>query len=174
MINGRLFVVVITHPSACRLAAVISHSPLRLAGLTHLKLLSKFKISKARFMLKSRCTGLWRLGLFAEVRLWRQYPLVEEIIYIDMFKSLHDSTTSFISDFGCIIFFLLSLVLSINSPNATSLHSRCIWEGVLRYKSQEVKGSLVFSYSRVLYSIYCPLGLIEHIKPSLVSELQVA
>ena len=27
--------------------------------------------------------------------------------------------------------FLLSLVLCVNSPNATSLHSRCIWEGVL-------------------------------------------
>ena len=25
-----------------------------------------------------------------------------------------------------------TLVLSVNSPNATSLHSRCIWEGVLR------------------------------------------
>ena len=64
-------------------------------------------------------------------------------------QELHASTTSLILVFGCIFFFLLSLVLSINSPNATSLHSRCIWEGVLRYKSQEVKGSLVFSYSRV-------------------------
>ena len=52
-------------------------------------------------------------------------------------QELHASTTSFISDFGCIIFmFMLSLVLSINSPNATSLHSRCIWEGVLEYNSQ--------------------------------------
>jgi len=49
MINGRLFVVIITHPPACRLAAVISHSPLRLAGLTHLKLLSSSSLqSKAR------------------------------------------------------------------------------------------------------------------------------
>ena len=48
-------------------------------------------------------------------------------------QELHASTTSFISDFGCIIFmFMFSLVLSINSPNATSLHSRCIWEEVLR------------------------------------------
>ena len=47
-------------------------------------------------------------------------------------QELHDSTTFFISDFGCIFFFLLSLVFSINSPNATSLHSRCICEGVLR------------------------------------------
>ena len=48
MINGRLFVVVITHPPACRLAAVISHF-LSLAGLTHLKLLSSSSLqSKAR------------------------------------------------------------------------------------------------------------------------------
>ena len=51
-------------------------------------------------------------------------------------QELHASTTSFILDFGCIAFFLLSLMLSINSPNATSLHSRCIWEGVLEYNSQ--------------------------------------
>ena len=49
MINGRLFVVINTCPPACRLAAVISHSPLRLAGLTHLKLLSSSRLqSKAR------------------------------------------------------------------------------------------------------------------------------
>ena len=81
-------------------------------------------------------------------------------------QELHASTTSLISDFGCIFFFLLSLVLSINSPNATSLHSRCIWEGVLRYKSQEVKGSLVFSYSRVWVlscTIYISLGLVNTI-----------
>ena len=51
-------------------------------------------------------------------------------------QELHASTTSLILVFGCIFFFLLSLVLSINSPNATSLHSRCIWEGVLEYNSQ--------------------------------------
>ena len=49
MINGRLFVVINTCPPAYRLAAVISHSPLRLAGLTHLKLLSSSSLqSKAR------------------------------------------------------------------------------------------------------------------------------
>ena len=48
-------------------------------------------------------------------------------------QELHALMTSSISDFGCIIFmFMFSLVLSVNSPNATTLHSRCIWEGVLR------------------------------------------
>ena len=52
-------------------------------------------------------------------------------------QELHTLTTSLILDFGCIFFlFLFSLVLSINSPNATLLHSRCIWEGVLEYNSQ--------------------------------------
>ena len=82
---------------------------------------------------KSRRTGLRRLGLFAEVRLWRQYPLVEEIIYIDMFKSCtlrrHLSFRTLDVSISCLC---LSLVLSINSPNATTLHSRCIWGGVLR------------------------------------------
>ena len=41
-------------------------------------------------------------------------------------QELHTLMTSSISDFGCINFFLLSLVLSVNSPNATTLHSRCI------------------------------------------------
>ena len=82
---------------------------------------------------KSRRTGLRRLGLFAEVRLWRQYPLVEEIINIDKFKSCtlwwHLRFRTLDVSFSCLCF---SLVLSVNSPNATSLHSRCIWERVLR------------------------------------------
>jgi len=90
-------------------------------------------------------------------------------------QELHALMTSFISDFGCIIFmFMFSLVLSINSPNATSLHSRCIWEGVLDYIC--VKGSLVTSYilgfgvSHVLY-IYCPLGLYQYNKHPFVTNL---
>ena len=96
-------------------------------------LLSSSKSPKQGSCLRSWCIGLWRLGLFAEVRLWRRHPLVEEIFfYIDMFKSCTLRRHLWFLDFGCIIFFLLSLVLSINSPNATSLHSRCIWERVLR------------------------------------------
>ena len=44
-------------------------------------------------------------------------------------QELHALMTSLISDFECINFILFSLVLSFNSPNATTLHSRCIWGG---------------------------------------------
>ena len=85
-----------------------------------------------RFKIGARRTGLWRLELFAEVRLWRQYPLVEEIIYIDMFKSCTLRHLWFRTLDVSISCLCLNLVLSINSPNATTLHSHCIWEGVLR------------------------------------------
>ena len=54
-------------------------------------------------------------------------------------QELHASTTSFI--FGLWMYLVscnhsvvhcVCPMLSVNSPNATSLHSRCIWEGVLR------------------------------------------
>ena len=132
MINGRLFVVINTCPPACRLQAVISHSFI-LAGLTHLYVTVGFNSPKQGSCLRSWSTGLWRLEVFAEVRLWRQYPLVEEIIYIDKFKSCtlwwHLSFRTLDVSISCLC---LSLVLSINSPNATTLHSRCIWGGVLR------------------------------------------
>ena len=118
--------------ATCRLAAVISHSPFRLAGLTHLKLLSSSSLqSKAR---------VWGVDILVceDSRYLLKYWFVKAIPscggdYLHRHvQELHASTTSFILDFGCITFFLLSLMLSINSPNATSLHSRCIWEGVLR------------------------------------------
>ena len=54
-------------------------------------------------------------------------------------QELHASTTSFI--FGLWMYLVscnhsvvhcVCPMLSVNSPNATTLHSRCIWEGVLR------------------------------------------
>ena len=86
MTNGHLFVVIIMS-SSCLPSCSSDLSFLSLAGLTHLTILFEFKSPKQGSCLRSRRTGLWRLGLFAEVRLWRQYPLVEEIIYIDMLKS---------------------------------------------------------------------------------------
>ena len=111
--------------------------PSFLAGLTHLYVTVGFNSPKQGSCLRSWSTGLWRLEVFVEVRLWRRYPLVEEIIYVDKFKSCtlwwHLSFRTLDVSFSCLC---LSLVLSINSPNATSLHSRCIWEGVLEYNSQ--------------------------------------
>ena len=135
MINGRLFVVINTCPPACRLQAVISHSFL-LAGLTHLYVTVKFKSPKQGSCLRSWCTGLWRLEVFAQVLVCEGSTLLWRSHLHDMFKSC---TLRRYQDFrlGCIFFlFLFSLVLSVNSPNATSLHSRCIWEGVLEYNSQ--------------------------------------
>ena len=94
------------------------------------------QVSKARLVLRSRRTG------FEDSRYLLKYWFVKAIPSCggahlhDMFKSC---TLRRYQDFrlGCIFFlFLLSLVLSINSPNATTLHSRCIWEGVLEYNSQ--------------------------------------
>ena len=86
--------------ATCRLAVVLS----TFGWFDTSHYFVKFKVFKARFMLKSRRTGLWRLGLFAEVRLWRRYPLVEEIIfYIDKFKSCTLRRHLSFSDFGCIL-----------------------------------------------------------------------
>ena len=72
-----------------------------------------------RYLLKYGCEG--------NTLLWRS------IFYIDKFKSCtlwwHLSFRTLDVSISCLC---LSLVLSINSPNATTLHSRCIWEGVLR------------------------------------------
>ena len=100
------------HPPACRLAAVISHSPLRLAGLTHLKLLSSSSLqSKAR---------VWGVDVLVceDSRYLLKYWFVKAIPSCggahlhDMFKSC---TLWRYQDFrlGCIFFlFLFSLVLS--------------------------------------------------------------
>ena len=123
--------------SSCHLARCLPScsselSPLRLAGLTHLKLLSSSSLqSKAR---------VWGVDVLVceDSRYLLKYWFVKAIPSCggahlhDMFKSC---TLRWYQDFrlGCIFFlFLLSLVLSVNSPNATTLHSRCIWEGVLR------------------------------------------
>ena len=84
---------------------------------------------------------------------------MEEIIYIDKFKSCTTLTTSLILDLGCIFFlFLFSLVLS-------SL-SKCNVIAFTLHLRGGVKGKIVISYSRVslpllslMYSIYTPLGL---------------
>ena len=121
------------HLAACRLAAVnylfsfwlVSHISL---------LLSSLKSPTQGSSSKSRRTGLWRLVVFADVLVCEGNTLLwRSIFYIDKFKScmlwwhLWFRTLNVL--FSCLC---LSLVLSINSPNATSLHSRCIWEGVLR------------------------------------------
>ena len=120
------------HLPACHLAAVISHSFIWLVWHISL-LLSSSKPPKQGSCLRSQRTGVWRLELFAEVRLWSQYTLVEETIYIDMFKSCMLRLNLWFRTADVSITCLcLSLVLSVNSSNATSLHSCCMWEGVLR------------------------------------------
>jgi len=124
------------HLPACRLAAVISHSSLWLVWHISL-LLSSSKSPKqgscwrvdvlvcedSGYLLKYGCEG--------NTLLWRS------IFYIDKFKSCtlwwHLWFRTLDVSISCLC---LSLVLSVNSPNATSLHSRCIWEGVLEYNSQ--------------------------------------
>jgi len=123
------------YPTVCRLAAVISLFFLWL-DLTHLSIIVEFKISKAWFIVEVLfCEDLRYLLKYG---LWRQYALVAEVLfYIDIVQELHASTTSSILDFGLIrLFYFSSLVHCVNSPNATTLHSRCIWEGVLKHNSQ--------------------------------------
>ena len=135
MINGRLFVVINTHPPACHLAAEISHFSLWLVWHISMLLSNSILQSKAR---------VWGVDILVceDSRYLLKYWFVKAIPSCggahlhDMFKSC---TLRRYQDFrlGCIFFlFLFSLVLSINSPNATLLHSRCIWEGVLEYNSQ--------------------------------------
>jgi len=125
--------------ATCRLAVVLSI----FGWLDTSHYFVEFKISKARFMLKSRCTGLWRLGLFAEVRVVKAIPACGGDCLHRRVQELHTSTTSLI--FGLwmnlvscnhSVVHCVCPMLSVNSPNATSLHSRCIWEGVLEYNSQ--------------------------------------
>ena len=101
----------------------------------HISSYCQVQVSKARLVFEELMYWFVKTRVIcSSTGLWRQYPLVEEIIYIDKFKSCTTLTTSLILDLGCIFFlFLFSLVLSVNSPNATTLHSRCIWEGVLEY-----------------------------------------
>ena len=120
--------------TTCRLAAVLSI--FGWFGTSHCS--CRVQFSKARLVFEELMYWFVKTrGICSSTGLWRQYPLVEEFIYIDMFKSctprrhLWFRTLNVL--FSCLC---LSLVLSINSPNATSLHSRCIWEGVLEYNSQ--------------------------------------
>jgi len=134
MINGRPFVVI----------TFLSRHLLSCSGdfylwlVWHISLfLSSLKSPTQGSSSRSRRTGLWRLVVFVDVLVCEGNTL--------LWRRLSTSTCSKsctlrrYQDFrlGCIFFmFLLTLVLSVNSPNATSLHSRCIWEGVLEYNSQ--------------------------------------
>jgi len=107
MTNGHLFVVIIMS-SRCLPSCSSELSVLLLAGLTHLTIIVKFKVSNARFKFEEstywfvKTRGIcWRTGL------WRQYPLVEEHFLHRQVQELHALMTSLISDFGCIIFMFM-------------------------------------------------------------------
>jgi len=107
-------------------------SILSLTGLTHLTIIVKFKVSKTRSMFEESTYWFVKTQAICLSTVVKAIPSCGGDHLQRHVQELHASTTSLILDFGCIIFILLSLVLSINSPNATPLHSRSIWEGVLR------------------------------------------
>ena len=98
--------------AACRLAAV--NSLLSVWLVWHISSYCQVQVSKARIVFEELMYWFVKTrGICSSSGLWRQYPLVEEIIYIDKFKSCTTLTTSLILDLGCIFFlFLFSLVLS--------------------------------------------------------------
>ena len=104
---------------------------LHMVGLTHLTIIVKFKVSKTRSMFEESTYWFVKTQAICLSTVVKAIPSCGDHLQRHV-QELHASTTSLILDFGCIIFILLSLVLSINSPNATPLHSRSIWEGVLR------------------------------------------
>ena len=156
MINGRLFVVINTCPPACCLQAVISHSIL-LAGLTHLYVTVKFKSPKQGSCLRSWCTGLWRLEVFAQVLVCEGSTLLWRSHLHDMFKSC---TLRRYQDFrlGCIFFlFLFSLVLSsLSKCNviAFMLHLRGGVKGII----VNVLVSRVWDVSHVYIALWASLN----------------
>ena len=90
------------HPPVCRLAAVISHSPLRLAGLTHLKLLSstslqsKVHVEESMYWFVKTRAICWSTVVKAVPSCGGDY-LRRQV------QELHALMTSLISDFGCIL-----------------------------------------------------------------------
>ena len=79
------------------------------------------------------CEDSWYLpkyGCEGDTRLWRRSFSTSTYSRVARFDDIFDfGLRMYLVSISCLC---LSLVLSINSPNATSLHSRCIWEGVLR------------------------------------------
>ena len=116
--------------ATCRLAVVLS-----IFGWFDTSHYScRVQVSKTRLVFEESTYWFVKTrGICSSTGLWRQYPLVEEIIYIDKFKSCtlwwHLRFRTLDVSFSCLCF---NLVLSVNSPNATPLHSLCIWERVLR------------------------------------------
>ena len=129
MINGRLFVI-----------TFLSHHLPSCSGAFYLWLLWHISLFLSCSILQSKAR-VWGVDVLVceDSRYLLKYWFVMAIPSCggahlhDMFKSC---MLRRYQDFrlGCIFFlFLFSLVLSINSPNATTLHSCCIWEGVLGY-----------------------------------------
>jgi len=85
MINGRLFVVINTHPPACRLAAVISHSPLRLVWFDTSHTLSSWKSLQSKLPVEESMYWFVKTWLFTTCGGDRSTRHVQE---------LHASTTS--------------------------------------------------------------------------------
>ena len=139
-------------PIACHFAAVISQCFLWL-DLTHL-------YSRRVQSLQSK-VHIWRVDVlccedsryFVEGRVVKAVPscggdhfLHRQCSRVARFDDI------FYFGFWCnSSLFFSSVMHRVNSPNATTLNSRCIWEGVLRYSSQGF-----FPLVSPMYSIYSP------------------
>ena len=93
----------------------------------------RVEFSKTRLIVEEFKYRLWRIEVFAEVPVVKAVPWGGQFLHRQCSRVARFDD---IFDFGCIIFIFSSLVHSVNSPNITTLHSRCIWEGVLGYNSQ--------------------------------------
>jgi hypothetical protein len=113
--------------------------------------LSSLKVSKVRFIYEELKSCV--VEVFAEVRVVKAVPscggdhfLHRQCSRVARFDDI------FYFGFWCnSSLFFSSVMHRVNSPNATTLHSRCIWEGVLRYNSQGF-----FPLVSPMYSIYSP------------------
>ena len=116
------------HLPACRLAAVISHSSLWLVW--HISLL----LSSSKSPKQGSC---WRVdvlvcedsGYLLKYELWRRYPLVEEIVYIDKFKSCTLRRHLWFSDFGwiwCHVIIVLCIVFVQCLVSTLQMQRHCI------------------------------------------------
>ena len=136
MTNGHLFVVIIM--SSRSLPAVLQQWTLSspFGWFDTSQVIVKFKTPK-----QGSCWGVdvlvcedsgysLKYGCEGDTRLWRRSFSTSTYSRVARFDDIFDfGFRMYLVSISCLC---LSLVLSINSPNATTLHSRCIWEGVLR------------------------------------------
>ena len=138
------------YPTPCHLATVTLCSSFGL--IWHISLFSSGWILQNKVhSWRVQVPFVKKIEVFAEVRVVKAVPWGGQFLHRQCSRVAHFDDIFYFGFWCNSSLFFSSVMHRVNSPNATTLNSRCIWEGVLRYSSQGF-----FPLVSPMYSINSP------------------